>query len=198
MLWPIVLPFFLTAFGLLTAHVAVTRRAPRWGWPSKGVFRSPLPLAMVSFLPTWFVVTKVTTAMRLGVGRYEDVGDIWDVRFKRWLPSEATDIVLNKHIQGYDARFQVDRAALDVWFDEIWNETNANPAGWPVNSGAEPAVDETFDPAESEQRLGSLARSAPRGGRWIKYEGPRRSNGAGATTWYDEGSGTAYQDVGFW
>lgn len=148
---------------------------------------------MVVFVPCYFVVYKATLAMRLGVGQYENYDAIWDPRFKRWLPEEATEIVSRNDIGGYEARFKIDRKSLDAWFDRCW--TNAREKAVPRE---EPTVDVVFDPAEMEQAFGELGNHAPRDGVWIRYQGPRRSNWAGATTWFDEKSGVAYQQVGFW
>jgi hypothetical protein len=191
MFWSAVLPFFVTVGVLFLAVVAVTAAAPPMRWRA---LRRALPfLAVIAFVPLFLVIMKTTDAVRFGVGRYDGVGAIWDSPFKLWLPESATDIVLHKHINGYDARFHIDRQSLDQWFDACW--TNAKePAAPPT----EPAVDDRFDPAEFEQRFGRLGDRVPQNGTWVEYEGPRRSNWAGATTWFDEQSGVAYQDVAFW
>lgn len=193
MFWSAVLPFFVTVGVLFLTVVVATAVAPRMGWRRAPVFGWAIPLAMIAFVPSCTVVMKTTNAVRFGVGQYDDVGAIWDSPFKLWLPESATDIVLHKHRAGYDARFHIDRKSLDEWFDACW--TNAKE---PAAPRTEPTVDDDFDPAEIELRFGSLAGRAPQGATWVEYEGPRRSNWAGATTWFDEQSGVAYQDVAFW
>jgi hypothetical protein len=193
MFWSAVLPFFVTSGLLFVAIMVATAIAPRKGWRRGRVLRQAIPASMIIFVPSCAVVMRATNAVRFGVGRYDDVGAIWDTRFKRWLPESATDIVLNKHRGGYDARYHIDRPSLDAWFDQCWE--NAREPAAPRTA---PAVNKGFDPAVIEQRFGPHADRGPQNGTWVEYEGPRRSNWAGATTWFDEQSGVAYQDVGFW
>lgn len=193
MLWSLVLPFFITVVGLTLAVVVSTVLAPKIRWRRLPLFAYATLMAMVAFIPSCTVVMKVTNAVRLGVARYENYDAIWDRRFKRWLPEDATDIVLHKHIGGYDARFKIDRESLNAWFDRCW--ANAREKAAPRE---EPKLDMSFDPSRLENNFGDIGDSGPRNGRWVKYEGPRRLNWAGATTWFDENSGVAYQDVGFW
>jgi hypothetical protein len=88
----------------------------------------------------------------------------------------------------------IDRKSLDAWFDRCWQFGKE----YSVMPRQEPVVDPHFDPAEIEESFGEFGNPRPRNGTWLKFEGPERSNGAGATTWFDEGSGVAYQQVGFW
>jgi hypothetical protein len=178
----------------LTVVLVATFAAPRFGGSRLRVLGWSIVLAVVAFVPSCTVVMRAANFARLGVGHYDNVAAIWDTRFKRWLPEEATDIVLHKHIQGYDARFRIDQKSLDDWFDQCW--ANATEK---ARERTEPTVDRNFDPAEMEQRFGALAdRNPQEAATWVVYQGPERLNWAGATTWFDEESGVAYQDVGFW
>jgi hypothetical protein len=193
MFWFIELPMLATSLILAVAVILATFAAPRFRWRRGRVLSWGMLLAMVAFVPSCTVVMTAANAVQLGVARYENTDAIWGERFKRWLPEEATDIVVRKRVQGYEARFKIDRKSLDAWFDRCW--ANAREKAEPRT---EPALDDSFNPTEIEQGFGELGDARPRSGQWIMYEGPRRLNWAGATTWFDEESGVAYQDVGFW
>ena len=195
MLWPVVLPFYVTSLLLAAAVILATIAAPKVGWKRGRVFGWGAMLGIVAFVPSCTVVMKAANAVRLGVGHYENCDAIWDRRFKRWLPNEATDITLQTHMGGYCARFKIDEPSLDAWLDQCWS----NGSEWAATAREEPKVDGNFEPAKFEQRFGRLGGlELPDDTKWVQYEGPRRPNWAGATTWFDEESGVAYQDVAFW
>jgi hypothetical protein len=92
MLWSAVLPIVVTFWALVVAMVGATVAAPRVGWRRGRTFAWGLVLAVVAFVPSCTVVMHAANAVRLGVGHYDNVDAIWDLRFRRWLPESASDI----------------------------------------------------------------------------------------------------------
>jgi len=138
---------------------------------------------------------QAANMVRFGVGRYANVDAIRDPSFGLWLPPAATDIVMHTHINGYHARFKIDQQSLDDWFRWCWSERE----GEAVELYVEPGIQPRFEPAKIEEHFGALGNwKPPEGTKWILYEGPRQSNWAGASTWFDPQSRVGYQDTAFW
>ncbi len=126
MLWSLVLPFYITCVLLAAVVILAMIAAPKVGWRRGRMFAWGAVLGIVAFVPSCTVVMKAANAVRLGVGNYENYDAIWDRRFKRWLPEEATDIVMKKRINGYEARFRIDGTALERWLDRCWSNVGGN------------------------------------------------------------------------
>jgi hypothetical protein len=197
MFWFIDLPILVTSLTLAAAVIAATVTAPRFRWRRGRVFGWGMLLAMVAFVPSCTVVMTAANAVRFGVSRYENYDAIWEPKFKQWLPEEATDIVMNRRINGYEARFRIDRAALDRWFDRCG--TNAKGT---TNTQTEPAVARFFgaeDAEELERGFGADGNWQPSAdAKWINFVGPQWSKAAGTWIHFDEKSGIAYQSSVFW
>lgn len=134
MLWPIVLPFAITACVLLTlvfvAPVVKWRRVPT----SIGMTL----LSLIAFVPSCTGIMRILDADRFGVIEYASFDNVDDFRVERYLPPPATNITVDKYAQGFRARFTISQSQLDAYLDDVWRKygdrgpTAGNGAGFTI------------------------------------------------------------------
>ena len=91
MLWPLVLPFKLTAIALAsmtllaTAIAAILRRRPA------RTFTLSTAISLAAFVPVCSLVSGLINKTRFGVFRYESFDQVNDFRVERYLPPPQED-----------------------------------------------------------------------------------------------------------
>lgn len=192
MLWPVVLPFQITACVFVAVVVCATILAPIIKWKRLKTFLGVSIFSMLAFVPSCAGIMHVIDAQRFGVFEYATFGDVNDFRVERYLPPVARDITLDKYAQGFRARFTITQAELDAFLDQLWDkygERSAVPRGgmWSM---------EIVDANAHELYYGDLD--------WSHLEnatesfGPSAANGAGFSIWYSAAEQLAYQRAGYW
>lgn len=192
MLWPLVLPFEITCWTLIALLVVATVAAPVFRTKRKRVFAWGFFVALIAFIPSCTAVMSLVDEYRFGIFNYPDFRSVNDFRVERYLPEPATDITIEKHPQGFRAKFEIGKPALDDWFDRTWEQNGEHSVVPRVSDReAKPVRRETF-----EHHFGDLGWEAPSD--LNEYEGPVAGNGAGFTIWYNERASIGYEHAGYW
>ncbi len=192
MLWPIVLPFQITACVLLALIVIATLAAPLVKWKRLPTFIGVLVLSLLAFIPSCVGIMNIVDTQRFGVFNYQTFKEVNDFRVERYLPPVARDITVDKYAQGFRARFTIKQAELDAYLDEVWSLYGKRSV---VKRGEMSAM-RLVDKQSHELRFGDLG--------WAYLDdateiyGPTAGNGAGFSVWYSPSTGIAYQRGGYW
>lgn len=80
MLWPVVVPFQITACVLLVVLTIATLVAPMLKWKRLHVFLTVGVLCLICFLPLCGAIMRSMDAKRFGVFDYESFADVQDFR----------------------------------------------------------------------------------------------------------------------
>src|SRR3972149_4781103 len=183
MLWPLVLPFEITCWTLIALLVVATIAAPMFRKKRKRVFAWGFLVALVAFIPSCTAVMSLVDEYRFGIFNCPDFRSVNDFRVERYLPEPSTNITVEKYAQGYRARFEIGKQALDDWFDRSWEQNGEH-------SVVPRASDQEAKPTRREgveHKFGDFGWEAPSD--LIEYRGPEAGNGAGFTIWYSERGG---------
>jgi hypothetical protein len=186
MLWSIILPFQITVGLWASVLVAIWFLAPSYGKRRVAYVLPALFLAFVLFIPSLKGVMNIVDNYRFGVFEHADFTSINDWRVEHYFPEAATNITLEKDRGGFRARYSISNSDLEKWLDNIWHE-------WRDISHR---TREKAQAIASTPQFDDLGWVLPKGA--VKYEGPRKRNGAGFTIWYSESQGIAYEDAGYW
>ena len=103
MLWPIILPFQITACVFASVIIIATLAAPLAKLKRLPTFFAMMILGFVGFIPSCSEIMKIIDAKRFGVFSYASFKDVNDFRVERYLPSDAMQITLDKYPQGFRA-----------------------------------------------------------------------------------------------
>lgn len=192
MLWPLILPIQITAGTLLGLGLLVIACAPWLKLKRGAAFSWALLVASLLFIPSCAGVMTVLDSVRFGTFQYASFGEVDDFRVERYLPPAATDILIRKHMQGFDAKFRIGEAALDRYLESLWDEYG--DLSITSRREYEQAKQETSHPTpflDNPQEWPPLTKP-------VEYQSPRAANGAGFTIWYSKEDGVAYERAGYW
>lgn len=192
MLWPLILPFKITAAVIAAVIAILTLAAPRFKWRRRPVFFYSFIVGIVAFVPSFAGITSVIDMQRFGTFEHGTFADVEDFRVERYLPPAARDITLNKYGQGFRARFTISQAELDAELNAAWRE-------YGYRSATKRGGLRTQNPvsvSSHEHNFGEL--DWPYIPDMKEYHGPRAANGAGFTLWYSPSTETAYERADYW
>ena len=193
MFWWLLLPMFWALVLLLIAGVLAVWLGPRlahgrgglpgsrWLWSVATVIAVP-----VLFVPAVVVVHATTGPFRFGRFVYAEAGAIGDRRIREELPPGATDLVILRRLNGYEATYAVTAEALERHLDAVW--AAADPRRTMNERG------EAF--AGFRRELAGLGAYPP--DRAELFIGPIEPDGGGFHLWFDRRTGRAWQDSGYW
>ncbi len=193
MLWPLVLPFKITFWVLTVAVIAVTALVPSKKWKRSRMFVMSLGTAIVVSVPIFFGVTYVVDEFRFGDFAFETFNDIDDFRAERYLPPNATDIRMQKHANGYRARYLISEADFHTYLEHLWDECGQSSSVQREElAGAKtPASSEVLQRGFSDLGWKPLKNA-------IQHDSPLEPDGGGATWYFDSEAGVAYQRTCYW
>ncbi len=192
MLWPIVLPFQITAcviLGLIVLATALAPLAKRRRIPTLFAFSA---LGLLAFVPSCIGIKSVIDARRFGVFNYATFDEVNDFRVERYLPPTARNITLDKYAQGFRARYAISEAELTAYLDELWAKYGDRSSSKRGELAAMATVDREFH----KLRFGDLG--------WPPLDdaterfSPTAENGAGFSVWFSPKEGFAYEQAGYW
>ncbi len=192
MLWPIVLPFKITLLCLAALVGIITAIAPALKWKRGKTFLITTLVACVAFIPSCVGIMAVIDTQRFGVFEYDAFGEVNDFRVERYLPPAATAITIEKHPQGFRARFSINEADLMAHLDNLW----ARYGDRSVVKRGEMHSMSVVDHQSHGLSFGHLGWPPLDGA--TEYHSPTAANGAGFSVWYSPKQGIAYQRAGYW
>lgn len=183
---PVILTLFLLVgiFGVIAIYTSIFRKNH-----SKLISRSIL-IGVIGFIPSCMGITSIVNNYRFGVFHYKYYENVNEG--KAHLPPTATNINIETYPQGYKAKFNITETSLNKWFDDIWKKSNN------VSINSKQRKENI-----TEYELDGFHNTFKKQG-WILpasaivYNGPRKSNGAGFTLYFDNEDNVAYQRVGYW
>ena len=192
MLWPIVLPFKITACVLLAVVFLATLAAPLARWRRVPTFVGVMVLSFLAFVPSCTGIMNILDAKRFGVFDYQTFNEVGDFRVERYLPRVARDITVDKYAQGFRARFTISQTQLDAYMDEVWSTYGDQSV---VKRGEMSAM-ELVDKKSHDLYYGDLG--WPHLDDATEVYGPTAGNGAGLSVWYSPSKRIAYQRGSYW
>lgn len=192
MLWPLILPFKITAAVFAVAIAILTLAAPRFQWRREPVFFYSFIVGIVAFAPSCAGIMSVIDSQRFGIFEYSTFADVKDFRVERYLPPAARDITLNKYGQGFRARFTISQAELDAELNAAWKEYGDRSATKRGGLRTQNPV----SASSHEYNFGEL--DWPYISDMKEHHGPRAANGAGFTLWYSPSMEIAYERADYW
>ena len=192
MLWPIVLPFKITFWGLTGFVATVALVSPWFKWRrGKAILVSTL-VAFIAFLPVCAGVGAIVDSKRFGVFQYETYAEIRDFRVERYLPPTARDITIDKYAMGYRAKYKTTLVELTAYLDALWAEANDRSAV----ARAE-LEDGKLTPRDHyDYSFDGLNWTMPETA--IHFHSPVQSDGGGADYYFDSDTETVLQLAGYW
>ncbi|TWT65916.1 hypothetical protein Pla123a_48270 [Posidoniimonas polymericola] len=193
MLWPLVLPFQISAACLASLVVVLTAAAPRWRWKRGSTFLIATMLALFALVPSCTVVQLGIDALRFGRFDYADVSQIDDFRARRYLPDAAVDIEMHKHAQGYRARYSISEADFQSYLDGLWETYGSRSA---VERGGYAGEESAADATTMQLAFGDLGWPTLESA--VEFHSPTEPDGGGAVYYFDRQTGIAYQRTGYW
>ncbi|MEM8670886.1 MAG: hypothetical protein AAGG48_25385 [Planctomycetota bacterium] len=192
MLWPIVLPFKLTAVALLTLTLLATVVAAISGRRSGRTFLIFTFVSLIAFVPVCVMITSIMDRYRFGTFQYASFEQVDDFRVERYLPPVAREITVNKQAQGFRAKFRIGQSELDEYLDKAWAQYGDQSV---AERGQLPPFD-SIDPELHKLLFGDLGWPPLSDAK--ELHGPIAGNGAGFTVWYSPKTGIAYQSGCYW
>lgn len=192
MLWPIILPFKITACVLLALIVLATLASPLVKWRRAPTFFVVTLLSFFAFIPSCATVMHFVDAKRFGVFDYASFNDVDDFRVERYLPPAATSITVDKYAQGFRARFTISQTQLDAYLDSVWDSYGDRS----VVKRREMSSMDIVDAESHVLYYGDLG--WPHLEDATEFFGPTAANGAGFSVWYSPSKGVAYQRGSYW
>ena len=192
MLWPLVLPFRLTAVGLAACTVMVTVIAALLRRRPLRTFVICLLLSLVSFIPICSVIMSRIDGQRFGTFKYSSFDEVDDFRVERYLPRAATNITVDKQASGYRAKFHITNEELNDFLDGHWKRYG----DWSAVPRGELSTSNPADPKTHHRQFGDLGWAIMNDA--TERFGPSAPNGAGFSVWYSPTSEIAYQRGYYW
>lgn len=193
MLWPVVLPFQITLVLMAVLAFAIAMIGPNRGWTRLQTGVAIILFPLVAFVPSCVGIMSLVDAVRFGQFEYDSFRDVKDLGAERYLPRDATNIKMYKHSNGYYAQYSIGVAEFQAYLGELWEKSGDE---WAVKRGERAGEEGPADPAEFGGSFAQLG--------WkpllhaMRYQSPREGDGGGATYYYDEQAGIAYQITGYW
>jgi hypothetical protein len=190
MFWPFLLPMAVTS-ALMAAMIA----AAYYLSPKLRISRPRSVLLALLIVPLVYIpactgiMYYIIDPMRFGTLEYRDYDSVHSLHVRRYLPEGAKEITARVGAAGFEARFKITAKELEAWKTRIWNrDGNDSVGGFDDTDEIDADLmrqafgDEPLNPTES----------------WMAFHGPRAGNGGGATIYFCEARGIAYEDAGYW
>lgn len=191
MLWPVILPFKITAAIFAVLVIALTLYAISLKRRRAKVLVAIYALAFVFFIPSCIVVHVVTDYVRFGTFHYDKYSQVQDFRIERYLPPQSTNITLHKIGPGHWAKYTIAEEDLKDFLDHLWSQypQYSVMSRSKLEDGALASETAYYS---FEQLNWSPLKNA------IAFSSPRAPNGAGATYYYDPVTRVAYHKANYW
>jgi len=192
MLWPLILPFKITAAVLVAVIAILSLAAPRFKWRRGPVFFYSCLVGIVGFVPSCGAIMSVIDSQRFGTFEHATFAEVNDFRVERYLPPAAREITLRKHGTGFRAKFSIAQSDLDTYLNTMWNKYAIHS----TTRRGEMESDRPLSADSHDDMFGDLG--------WehlpdaIEYCGPQGQNGAGFTIWFSPSAEIAYERAGYW
>ncbi|WP_442511769.1 hypothetical protein SH528x_003487 [Novipirellula sp. SH528] len=135
----------------------------------------------------------IADSIRFGNFHYESFDEIPDFRSQRYLPDAATNIEMQKHANGYRARYDISANDFRSYLDELWTKYGEHSA---VERGGFMDEERAASPELFDGTFGGLGWDCPANA--IVYYSPSEGDGGGATYYFDADAGLMFQRTGFW
>jgi hypothetical protein len=193
MFWPVVLPFEIAFWTLATVVAVITAMAPLLKWRLGKTFLISSSLAIAAFIPSCTAIMFVVDEIRFGTFEYATFEEVNDFRAERYLPTAATAILMQKHANGYLARYSISGSDFHAFLDNLWQEYGRHSTierGKMLGEGL-PAAREIQEAFFSELGWKPLEDAT-------LYYSPSEADGGGATYFFDSNTGVAMQRTGYW
>lgn len=145
------------------------------------------------YVPACAVVMAAMDRQRFGYFDYPSVAEMPNKRWRRFLPETASDIRIHQHRGGcIPARYRIRPADLQQHLDALWSRFgaqafNTRVSATQVATPAELAIFSGLGLPESASETGLL-----------RYSGPMKQGGYGATFYADPGSDLVFQQGCSW
>lgn len=192
MLWPLVLPFKITICLLILFVTLSTAFVPVAKWKRSKTFRISLAFGCIAFIPSCNAIMAILDSQRFGTFQFSSASVVNDFRVERWLPPNAVNITLQKHANGYCAKYSISKANLQSYLDALWNEFGQLSATPPQHRRNGEAVSgEISHPALADTNWPALRNP-------IEFDSPRERDGGGATYYFDATTDTVHQIAVYW
>lgn len=182
---PLVLPLQVTCVAMCVAFLALVFLLRRF---AKRPYLCSLGLCVLATIPTLYLVGAIVDSMRYGEFHHADASRLNDGYVE--LPAEASNIVLHKYASGHELMFDIDRASLESWINEMegrWSEFT-DPSSFELETEA--------DQLEFSSRFSRGGWKMPPDA--VLYRGPRSGRGGGCDVWYCDASQIAFISAGYW
>ena len=199
MFWAAVLPFQITCVLVVMLWAAAVAFAPKLKITRRGAALLGPMLGVAGFIPLCLGVGLLCDAVRFGEFHYATAAEVDTPRIALWLPPAATDLTVDAFNSGFRARYAVDRAELDAWLDELWE--NSGRAEERKPDGGLTLREDGFmnDEVRASRIAADFAGTAfviPADA--VRYEGPYAARGAGFLLWYSPSEGRVWQRASYW
>lgn len=193
MIWPHILPIQITCGLLSLSVIAFTALASPRKWKRREAFFLYSGIAILAFIPSCTCVQMAVDAVRFGDFSYASYDDIPDFRSQRFLPSNATEIRMRKHSNGYLACYKLPIRDFEAYIDDLWNTFVKHSAHQRSDFQDE---GNPLNPESFKDTFGCLGWDCPTNA--IVYDSPSEGDGGGATYYVDAANGVVFQRTGFW
>lgn len=189
MFWSSILPFQITCVLIFVASILAAVYVQRRKLSQVKYGCLILLLAAVGFIPTCMAVDAVIAPFRFGTFTYPTSDAVQDQRIRYSFPDNAREITVFKRRNGYAARFQIDQADLDLWYEEFISTSLTEYRGQPPKSA-------TLDDVSDDGMLEPIRKVVTDD--WLHYNGPHAADGGGFEIWYNPASKWAVEDNASW
>lgn len=193
MFWSSVLPFQITCVLMFVASILAAEYVQRRKLSQGKYGCLILLLAAVGFIPSCMAVDAALAPFRFGTFNYATSNELKDERIRYSFPDNAREITVFKRRNGYAARFQIDQADLDSWYEEfISTSTSEYSSDYP----GQPPKPAALEDVSEDGMLQPIRKEVT--GEWIHYNGPHAADGGGFEIWYNPASKWAIEDNASW
>lgn len=128
----------------------------------------------------------------VGDHRFATAAEVLDRRIKPWLPPQAKEISLLSERGGHYARYKVEEEQFIKFLDDLWQADNGKSA----HKREERDEGEFGSPARIAKLLKTDGEESLEN--FKVYYGPSKASAAITIYYYDQESGVAYHDRGYW
>jgi len=193
MFWPLILPLKITFWTLTLAVIAVTAWVPLKKWTRGRHFLVSLSMAIILAVPLLIGTTYIVDVFRFGKFEFETFDDVNDFRAERYLPAAASQIRMQKHADGYQARYVISQTDFHDYLEHLWDEYGESSATRrdELAGDQEPASPDEIAAAFSDPEWTPPEHA-------VQYHSPIEADGGGATYYFDSEAGIAYQQTFYW
>ena len=124
MYWPVILPFLITCCVLPLVVAGFTAAAPSMKWRRGRTFVCASLLAIVGFIPSCSGIMVAVDLVRFGTFRHANQSDMWNDKFKPYVPTAAKNIVIYKHYggNGFRAKYAISEAEFHAHVNDVWEK----------------------------------------------------------------------------